>query len=276
MMHAEAEHFIAYIEHRRKAQGGKGKNIPGLCISDRTLQKDLCVLRNLYTWLVNTRHLADSPALRLPRLVCKPTQEQSWLSVDECFTLLEALDTSDFRQLRNYVIISLLWSTGLRVGELTRLTWKDVDLRKATMSLYKTKGGKSRMLYLNDRVLGDLHAYRKRFPDGADPDGPVFISLMANQNTKGLYGAITSNHVARMLRELVKACQLGVEVTPHILRHTFATNMYEAGCTVEQIKEMLGHDDETESCIYIHISAELAKQFLAGQRNITDPDGDLS
>jgi len=141
-----------------------------------------------------------------------------------------------------------------------------VNLRAATIKVRRAKGGKSRMLYLNDRVLTDLRDYRKRFPPEADSDGPVFIAMNRNHSTPAPYGRLTPNQVNQMLRLLARDCGLQVEVSPHTLRHTFATHMYDAGCTVEQIKEMLGHDDETETCIYIHIGAELARQFLRDER----------
>jgi site-specific recombinase XerD len=181
--------------------------------------------------------------------------------------LLEALDTRDLRQLRNYVIIALLWSTGLRVGELCNLDWTDLNFRRATMTVRRAKGGKSRMLYLNDRVLADLRAYRKRLPEAAEGNGPVFVALHRTRSYLPACARLTANQVNGMLRRLAAECGLGVEVSPHSLRHTFATHMYEAGCTVEQIKELLGHDDEAETCIYIHISAESARRFLRDERH---------
>ena len=164
--------------------------------------------------------------------------------------------------LRNYTIIALLWSTGLRSGELSALNWRDIDLQQGTLLVRKGKGNKQRQLFLNDRILEDLRTYHDRF--GGDGNCPIFLSASTNKHTRGKkIGRLTKSGLVHMVRIHSNRIKSRKQINPKVFRHTFATHMFEAGVSLEDIKEMLGHDQETETCIYVHVTLNTAKNLLA-------------
>jgi site-specific recombinase XerD len=149
----------------------------------------------------------------------------------------------------------------LRSSELCALRWEDIDLKDGTLLVRKGKGGRQRLLFLNDRILGELQQYYKE--TGKDEDGPVFAALTNNQHTKKSGArSISQSALVDMIRNHAKANGFKKKISPKTFRHTFATHMLEVGTPLEAIKEMLGHDDETETCIYIHVSVDAARSLL--------------
>ncbi len=117
------------------------------------------------------------------------------------------------------------------------------------------KGGKQRQLFLNDRIMSDLKAYRERL--GGSDSEPVFSST-ASQESKPL----SSERLVEIARECARDAGITKPVSPLTFRHTFATHMFEAGVEIEDIKELMGHSDATETTVYIHVSLDAAKQIL--------------
>ena len=250
ILHAKPAHLLAFIHYRQLV--GKIKNT---CIFG-----ELCVLRSLYSYLFDFQKISTNPAVALPKLVCEPTAEKDYLSVSECFTLLRAFDRSTPIGLRNYTIVALLWSSGLRNSELCALNWADIDLKKGTLLVRKGKGGKQRQLFLNDRVLQDLLCYRQKIEDNETKS--VFYAFSQNASRKKKNARLSQSRLVEIIREHGKVAEIRKRINPLTFRHTFATHMYDAGVTIADIKEMLGHDDETETTIYIHISMARVRGFL--------------
>jgi len=229
-------------------------------LNHATLSGELCVLRTLYAYLFDFQKMPSNPAAALPELICEPPAEKEWLTVNECFRLLKAFDLSDPIQLRNYTMVALLWATGLRSGELCALEWRDIDLKEGKLLVRKGKGGKQRQLFLNDRILQDLIRYRLKA--GGNERSPVFYAFSQNASSRKKHARLSQSRLVEIIREHSRTVGLKKAINPLTFRHTFATHMYEAGVRMEDIKEMLGHDDETETTIYVHISIEAARRFL--------------
>lgn len=242
--------LLAYIDFRQKS----GR------VSNTSISKELCVLRTLYAYLFDYKKMDSNPAASLPELICEPPAEKAYLTVDECFQLLISFNTADPIGLRNYTIVALLWSTGLRNGELCALNRRDINLDEGTLLVRKGKGGKQRQLFLNDRLIKDLVRYSSEI--GGDDDSPVFYAFSKNASSKERYARLSQSRLVEIIREHGKSVGLKKPINPLTFRHTFATHMYEAGISIDDIKEMLGHDDETETTIYVHISIDSAKRFL--------------
>jgi integrase/recombinase XerC len=242
--------LIDYIDSRQ--QTGKIKNA--------TISRELCVIRTLYAYLFDDQKMTSNPAASLPELICEPPEEKAYLTVDECFDFLQAFDTDDLIGLRDYTIAALLWSTGLRNGELCALNWRDIDLKEGTLLVRKGKGGKQRQLFLNDHIGKDLIQYRQQMQ--GDENSPVFYAFSKNGSSSKKHARLSQSRVVEMIRKHGRSIGLKKAINPLTFRHTFATHMYEAGVSIQDIKEMLGHDDETETTIYVHISIDGAKHFL--------------
>lgn len=119
LLTAEPIDLLHYIKFRQKT--GKVKNA--------TISKELCVLRTLYAYLQDFKKIELNPAASLPELICEPPAEKKYLTVNECFKLLESIKTNTLIGLRDHTIIALLWSTGIRSSELCALDRNDIDLK---------------------------------------------------------------------------------------------------------------------------------------------------
>jgi len=247
---ATPANLIDYIDFRQ--QTGRIKNA--------TISRELCVIRTLYAYLFDYQKVASNPAASLPELICEPPEEKVYLTVDECFNLLHAFDTDDLIGLRDYTMAALLWSTGLRNGELCALNWRDIDLEEGRLLVRKGKGGKQRQLFLNDRIWKDLIRYRQQMQGDEYP--PVFYAFSKNGSSTKKHARLSQSRVVEIIRKHGQVIGLKKAINPLTFRHTFATHMFEAGVSIQDIKEMLGHDDETETTIYVHISIDGAKRFL--------------
>jgi len=232
--------LIDYIDFRQ--QTGKIKNA--------TISRELCVIRTLYAYLFDYQKMTSNPAASLPELICEPPEEKAYLTVDECFDLLKAFNTDDLIGLRDYTIAALLWSTGLRNGELCALNWRDIDLEEGRLLVRKGKGGKQRQLFLNDHIWKDLIRYRQQMQ--GDECSPVFYAFSKNGSSTKKHARLSQSRVVEIIRKHGWAIELKKAINPLTFRHTFATHMYEAGVNIQDIKEMLGHDDETETTICPH------------------------
>lgn len=244
------EDILSWIEYREDA-GAK----------DVTISGDLCILRTLYEYLFHFGKMDHNPAKALPELICRPPAETDYLTVNECFQLLDSFDINTPIGLRNYTIVALLWSTGIRNNELCNLNWSDVHLSDATLLVKDGKGGAQRQIFLNDRLVEDLRRYKEKFGGGGD--SPVFFAFSINAPGAQRHKHLSTHRVVDILRDQAKAVGIKKPVNPRTFRHTFATHMYEAGVSIEDLKEIMGHTDKTETTIYIHVTIEAAKRLLS-------------
>jgi site-specific recombinase XerD len=249
---AGAEDLLAWIEYRQSSD---------TVVKDATVARDLCVLRTFYTWLWEQEIIFANPAHALPEFVCHPYGASDYLTVDECFRMLEAIDSKDPLGLRNYTIIALLWSTGLRSRELRMLDWEDVDLQDGHIKVRHGKGGTQRMIFLNERVHKDLQRYRRNTL--GTKSGPLFPAVETfNSRQKGVR-RLSGGRLGDIVRDAACGAGIARRIGPHILRHTFATHMFEAGVDIKDLQEIMGHEDATETTRYIHVTINAAKRLLS-------------
>ncbi len=246
---ASPDNVLAWIDKRRADD-----------VKDKTISRELCIIRMFYKYCCSFYALKQSPIAFLPEFICNPHPEQAVLTVDEAFDILETFDTKNPFGFRNYVLIALLWSTGLRSSELLALKWKDIDLKNGMLLVRKGKGSKQRQLVLNDRVLDDVKEYRNSILAGKDV--PVFCSY-PNSMRKGIYDSgLSYQQVTDIVREAVQNSGIKKKVNIMTFRHTFATHMYEADVPVRDIQEMMGHTEKSETTIYIHVTLDLVKDLF--------------
>jgi site-specific recombinase XerD len=259
---ARPEDLLAWVQYRRDAG----------TIRDCGILKELCVLRTLYHYLEEFRGLRGNPAASLPELICRPYKSDTWLTAAECFQLLGSYDRSDPLGLRNYMMTALLWCTGLRRGELCALRWGDLDVQQGHLRVRKGKAGKQRQVFLNDRLLADLKDYRAQCTHTA-PDKPVFPANNVNGSGVEPGAPISAQRLLDILTAQGRKAGLTKLVNPLALRHSFATDMFQAGVSIADLKEIMGHTDETETTVYVHVTLEAAKRLL--NEHIANPLGFL-
>jgi site-specific recombinase XerD len=247
---AQAEDVLAWIALRQNKDNA----------NERTIEHELCVLRSLYEYLINFHHPCSDPCGCLPDFLCKQPEEQDYVSVDEVFQMLDTFNTNDVIEWRNYLIIALLWSTGLRSAELRALQWRDINLDEGILLVRKGKGNKQRQFFLNDRILNELREYRSKIL--ASERTTVFCSYPKNRRSVVTEVRISEKLLLEIIRTAARTAGIKRRTTAQMLRHSFATHMYEAGVNIADIAEMMGHRERTETTRYIHVSVAAAKQLL--------------
>ena len=246
---ADANVFIDWIDQRRLVDK----------LNERTVVRQFSAIRAFYDY-VRAFHNLISPILQLPSLAAEPAAEKDFLSVKEVRGMLRTCRGRDATSRRNHLIIALLWCTGLRSRELHSLNWADIDLSNGMLLVRKGKGNKERQLFLCARLLTELSRFRRSVL-GSERT-PLICGLHRSGSRSPADGRLSQNALVGVVRDAAKAAGITRKVSPMTLRHTFATHMYEAGVPIRDIKEMMGHDNRSETGIYIHVTIDSMRDLL--------------
>jgi len=207
--------------------------------------RKLAAIRSFFRFLVRQGVVAKNPA----ELIATPRKENRLpfhLDIDQVTTLVEAPQDDDKHALRDRAILEMLYSSGLRVSELTGLAIGDLDLSGGMVRVLG-KGGKERIVPVGSRALEAIRKYLEGRGDLAGA-GALFL------NTRGQ--RINRRSVARIVDEHVLRIAAFKRISPHILRHTFATHMLEGGADLRAIQELLGHASLSTTQKYTHVSID--------------------
>jgi integrase/recombinase XerC len=210
-----------------------------------SIARKLAAVRGLFRFLIDTRRLAVDPTLG----VATPKTRRklpAHLTLDEVDRLLSTPPANTLLGLRDRAILELLYSAGLRVGELTGLDWEQVDVEAALVRVHG-KGGKERVVPVGRPALRALATYADALRHAGQPPaaGAVF------RNARG--GRLTARSVARLMERHVLLSGTTTKATPHALRHTFATHLLGAGADLRAIQELLGHASLSTTQRYTHV-----------------------
>jgi integrase/recombinase XerC len=220
-------------------------------LSRATVQRRLFAIKAFFRWR-ETMAGAASPARAL-RSQRAQRRLPAILPEDDVRRLIEA-DSADNSPaaLRNRAILETLYSSGLRVSELTGLNWRDIDDEVGMVLVRSGKGNKDRMVPIGEPALDALKAWRRAMPTAWELDGPVITNLRG--------GRLTTRAVENILAQRIVAAGLGTSITPHGLRHCFATHMLNSGADLRSIQEMLGHASLATTQRYTHVSVNHLKE----------------
>jgi integrase/recombinase XerC len=217
-----------------------------------SMGRKLAALRSFFRFLTKRGRLEQSPA----ELIFGPKQERHipiFLPVDEVFALVESPQGSTVLGLRNRAILETLYSTGLRVGELTSLNRKDVDFGQDLVRVMG-KGKKERIVPLGAKAMSALKAYLDRVHELGRRTGSPLHNPPLFLNSQG--GRLTPRSVARLTRHYGVLCGILKKVSPHSLRHTFATHLLDAGADLRAVQELLGHVSLSTTQKYTQVSMD--------------------
>lgn len=226
-----------------------------------SIARKLSTLRSFFKYLAREQLIPSNPA----KTVSTPKVEKTLpttLTVDEAFRLVESpqgrsgksSSGSEERGLRDRAILELLYSSGLRVSELVGLNSNQLDVDLGIVRVMG-KGRKERIVPVGVKAIDALKAYYAERgtlmglrPKAAGPQGddPVFI------NSSG--GRLTARSVGRLIKKYTRHSNIFRKVSPHSLRHTFATHLLDAGADIREIQEMLGHSSLSTTQRYTHVS----------------------
>jgi len=218
-----------------------------------TVQRRLSAIKAFFRYRETTLG-EPSPA----RSIRSPKNERrlpSILQEDEVRRLIEfssSPDDSTPAAMRDRAILETLYSSGLRVGELVGLDWRDIDEELGMVMVRAGKGNKDRLVPLGEPALDALRAWRRAMPVAWEPDGPVITNLRG--------GRLTTRSVEMILQRRLEAAGVSAGITPHGLRHCFATHMLGNGADLRSIQEMLGHASLATTQRYTHVSVNHLKE----------------
>jgi integrase/recombinase XerC len=177
----------------------------------------------------------------------------SILQQDEVRRLIEvAPGDSSVAAMRDRAIFETLYSSGLRVSELVGLNWRDIDEELGMVMVRSGKGNKDRLVPLGEPALDALLKWRRAMPIAWEPNGPVIVNLRG--------GRLTTRSVEMILQRRIEAAGISAGITPHGLRHSFATHMLNNGADLRSIQEMLGHASLATTQRYTHVSVNHLKE----------------
>jgi integrase/recombinase XerC len=216
-----------------------------------SIARKISTLRSFFKYLIREQVIPSNPA----KSVSTPKVEKTLpttLTVDEAFRLMESpksipgtsSEVSKESRVRDRAILELLYSSGLRVGELVGLNFNQLDPELGIVRVMG-KGRKERIVPVGVKAIDALKAYLEG-RGGLTEDAPIFV------NSSG--GRLTARSVGRLIKKYTRHSGIFRKVSPHSLRHTFATHLLDAGADIREIQEMLGHSSLSTTQRYTHVS----------------------
>lgn len=187
--------------------------------------------------------------VELPRVTRK---QVSFLSDDELQRLFAQIKPNNLIGLRDRAIIALLYSSGLRVSELTKLDRTHINLKRREF-MVRGKGQKDRLVFIDDTAAALIAAYLQARTDNL---GPLFIRYGGHEatNNSGDFGRLTPRSIQRTVAHYAKLAGITKHVSPHTLRHSFATDLLMNGADLRSVQTLLGHSNISTTQIYTHIT----------------------
>jgi integrase/recombinase XerD len=221
--------------------------------SAATLARKVACLRSFYRHLRREGAIEHDPTaeLRGPR---KTQRLPRVLSRDEVMRLLRQPRGTDPRALRDRALLEVMYACGLRASEATGLELADVDLEEGVLRA-RGKGSKERIVPIGSAAVAALRAYCRRGRPLQAAAGTGETRLFLNRRGAGL----TRQGLYKIVQGHARAAGLEQKMSPHTLRHTFATHLLAGGCDLRSLQEMLGHADLATTQVYTHLSAERLK-----------------
>lgn len=225
------------------------KYLDDLNYSKNTVSRILSTLRHFYTYLV-TNKITKVNQFKLIRNPKKEKKLPNFLQGDELQKIFDTINIETPLGMRNRLIVELLYASGLRVSELTELKMNDIDVSNKEIRV-TGKGDKERIVYFGDYAKKYLELYlkegRKELLNNKRSDYLLINNLGDNLSTRG---------VQMVIDDIVKEASLKHNISPHALRHTFATDLLNNGADLKSVQELLGHSSLSTTQIYTHITNE--------------------
>ncbi|MFF5993550.1 site-specific tyrosine recombinase XerD [Lysinibacillus sp. KU-BSD001] len=264
--------LVAYAQHLQEVQQVKSfnevtrahillhlQNLRTEGKTARTVARHISSIRSFHQFLLREKVTTTDPTvhLEMPQLEQKLPKV---LSIEEIDALISAPDRSKPQGIRDVAMLELLYASGMRISELIELNLEDIHLTMGFVRVFG-KGGKERIIPLGRGALHAVSKYLERARYELQGNYPKTDALFINRRGKRL----TRQGCWKLLKQHAQAAHIQKELTPHVLRHSFATHLIENGADLRAVQEMLGHADISTTQIYTHVSktrlSEVYKQF---------------
>lgn len=220
-----------------------------------SISRKISTLRTFFKYNLKEKKIKNNPMT----LISNPKKEKKlpkYLNYEEMERLLNSIDTSELEGIRDRLIIELLYSTGIRVSELVNIKIKDIKIKENQINILG-KGNKERIVLFGEKakemIKIYLNAYKEFFK------GNILNEyLLINKKGKQL----STNKIELIVKDVLRKSALKLNISPHTLRHTFATHMLDSGADLKSVQELLGHENLKTTAIYTHVSNERLKNVF--------------
>src|SRR5574344_106311 len=224
-----------------------------------TIARKIASIRTFYKYLFREKKVETNPAENLisPK---RPKSLPKFLTTDEVEQILSNINIDTPAGYRNRAILELLWASGMRVSELSGLNFGNLNLENNEITVFG-KGAKERIILITDRAKTYLQGYidyaRSLVANGYKLETitdttPVFINKTGYR--------LQTRMIRNVINDITEKIELPKKVTPHMLRHSFATHLIENGADLRVVQELLGHASISNTQIYTHISMQHMKE----------------
>ncbi len=239
---------VTYLDVRAYLAVLKEKNF-----SKSSMARKLASIRSCFKFLVREKKIQHNPAAGIQT----PKRDKllpGFLNQEEMANLLEAPSSASWEEKRDKAILEMLYSSGLRVSELVSLNHSAVDLGGGLLRV-RGKGKKERIVPVGRIAIQAMKNYLAIKPPrdiGDSLEKPVFKNRLG--------GRLTDRSVRRMILKYTRRIALAKDVSPHMLRHSFATHMLDRGADLRSVQELLGHENLSTTQIYTHVTTKRLKE----------------
>lgn len=235
--------------------------------SENSISRKISTLKSFFSYLLREDHVLVNPMdlIVYPKI---PKKLPKFLYSDEIEKLFSVCDTSTNYGVRDQLILEMLYGMGIRVAELVEINISDIDLSNRII-LIRGKGNKERYVpfsnYINDCLISYMSGPRLEMLKKDITDA----LLLNNRGTR-----LTTRGVRYIIDKIIKQTSLNVKLTPHVLRHTFATHMLNGGADLRVVQELLGHESLSSTQVYTHVTKERLKNIYIDAHPRVNFEGD--
>jgi tyrosine recombinase XerC len=238
--HLDLRRFLAKLRQKNPAK--------------RTVVRKLAAIRSFFRFLFREKYIKTNPAdsVFTPKLDKKLPE---FLDAERIITLITAPAGETIAGLRDRAILEVLYSTGIRVSELVGLNQEDIDLISGAAKV-RGKGKKERIALLGREAQHAIGDYlNKRQVAGSDTSKALFLNKSKTR--------LTDRSVRRIIDKYIRQCSIEQKISPHSIRHSFATHMLNNGADLRSIQELLGHKNLSTTQIYTHLGTRQIKEMYS-------------
>lgn len=228
------------------------KHLDNLKYSKNSIGRNLSALRTFYKYLSEEQVINFNPFKNISNPK-KNKKLPNFLNYEEINKIFESIETDSILKIRNKCIIELLYDTGIRVSELVNIKIQDIDFEEKTIHIFG-KGKKQRIVYFGSFLTNILDMYlnksRNYLLNGKDNN----YLILNNRGDK-----ITTRGIELIVDNIVEKSAIKHKISPHVLRHTFASHMLNNGADIKTIQQLLGHESLSTTGIYTHITSDVLR-----------------
>lgn len=216
--------------------------------TNKTISRHISALRSFFKYLKSNNYIKNNPCI----LISNPKLDKKlpkFLNFEEIEKVLNAFNTNDYIGIRNSLILEMLYSTGMRVSEITNIKLNDLSITNKTIKIIG-KGNKERIVYFGTKCLNLINLYLKNSYPKLNLHNIEYLFLSKTGKK------INDREIRKIVDDAAIIADIKIKISPHVLRHTFATHMLMDGADLRSVQELLGHENLSTTQIYTHLTNE--------------------